>query len=163
MDTKTQPAAIQFQQILRQPGETRALFLMGNQANILVTGDETGSAMTIIEYVVAPRGVTPPPHRHAFAEAFYVLEGVLGVRIGDQTCEALPGSTVFIPGEMPHTWYNAGDLPARVLITCTPAGLESYFEDLHELLRQQPPGPPNLTELMPHIQALWAKYDMRPV
>ena len=37
---------------------------------------------------------------------------------------------VFIPKSVPHTWQNAGDDPARILILFTPAaaGMEQFFE-----------------------------------
>jgi hypothetical protein len=37
---------------------------------------------------------------------------------------------VFAPRGVPHTFANLGDVPARQLIACTPAGFERHFARL---------------------------------
>jgi hypothetical protein len=56
-----------------------------------------------------------------------VLEGVLTVFCGDETITAGPGSFVFLPRDVPHTFVVEGDEPARFLGLSTPAGAEGYF------------------------------------
>ena len=63
-------------------------------------------------------------------EAFYILEGRFGFQAGEQTVEALPGTFVFVPKGLAHAFWNAGPIPAKMLITISPPGFERYFEEL---------------------------------
>ncbi|MDQ2941416.1 MAG: cupin domain-containing protein, partial [Chloroflexota bacterium] len=62
------------------------------------------------------------------------LEGRLGVQLGDDVIEAAPGVLVFKPRGVPHTFWNAGDEPARLLELISPAGFENYFREMAPLL-----------------------------
>jgi hypothetical protein len=64
-----------------------------------------------------------------------VLEGEIGIRIGDEIVQAVAGCTVVKPRGVPHTFWNAGSQPARTLDPIVPAGLETYFLELAELFR----------------------------
>jgi quercetin dioxygenase-like cupin family protein len=55
---------------------------------------------------------------HSDDEAWHVLEGELTFRYRDRTEIAGPGTTVFVPAGMPHT-YTAGK-DSRYLIVLTP-------------------------------------------
>src|ERR1700724_3789352 len=55
---------------------------------------------------------------HSDDEAWHVLEGELTFRYRDRTDIAVPGSTVFIPAGVAHT-FTAGE-GARYLIVLTP-------------------------------------------
>ena len=55
---------------------------------------------------------------HSDDEAWHVLEGELTFRYQDRTEIAGPGTTVFIPAGVPHTYTAAED--ARYLIILTP-------------------------------------------
>ena len=62
-----------------------------------------------------------PLHVHrADDEAWYVLEGELGFRLGDEEVVADAGSVVVAPRGTPHTYWNAGDVEARYLLVMTP-------------------------------------------
>ena len=64
------------------------------------------------------------------------------------------GTLVCKPRNIPHTFWNAGSSPARVLELIAPAGFEHYFEELAVVLGAS--GPPDVER----IQALAQKYDM---
>jgi mannose-6-phosphate isomerase-like protein (cupin superfamily) len=73
---------------------------------------------------VAPAGSPPfiaPFHVHySDDEAWYVLEGTLAFRLGDQKVEAPAGTAVFAPRGVPHTYWNPHATPARYLLIMTP-------------------------------------------
>jgi quercetin dioxygenase-like cupin family protein len=99
-----------------------------------VWGEETGGVLSIVEHPVDP-GVLVMPHTHRdFDEWSYVLEGVVGARIGDEVIEAQPGSWVLKPRGIPHTFWNAGPKPARFIELITPAGFERFFERVGKLM-----------------------------
>jgi len=101
--------------------------------------------------------VGPPLHHHAFGEAFYVIDGVLTFRLGDEDVTCSRGELAFASGGTPHTFANCSGRDARMLIVCTPAGFERYFERLaeHELGAAPPPDDleawPELTVVGPRI------------
>lgn len=57
-----------------------------------------------------------PLHRHEEDEAWYVLDGTLRVRVGDEEVEATRGGAVVVPGGTPHTFYNPSAEPTRYLL-----------------------------------------------
>lgn len=70
-------------------------------------------------------------HIHpAFDETFYVLDGTLAFRLGDNTRDVSSGTVAFVPRGTAHTFANPGDQPARILVLVTPGGFERYFEEL---------------------------------
>ena len=71
-------------------------------------------------------------------EYSYVLEGELGVQVGDEIRYAKAGELVFKPRGIWHAFWNRTDEPARVLEIISPAGFERYFAELKPLLASQP-------------------------
>lgn len=101
----------------------------------VVSGDQTGGALAIVEHDLAPRSIGAPMHTHEREdEISHVTAGRLGVQIGDEVLEAAPGDTVFKPRGVPHAFWNPGDEPVRFLEVITPAGFEHYFEEIAPLL-----------------------------
>ena len=105
----------------------------GGPLTFKVRGEQSGGALTAFENTVAP-GDGPPLHVHAAEdEAWYVLEGDLRFRLGDELRAAPEGSFVFVPRGVAHCFQNIGDAPARVLVLFTPSGMERFFERFAEL------------------------------
>ncbi|MGA7705819.1 MAG: quercetin 2,3-dioxygenase [Solirubrobacteraceae bacterium] len=125
-DTQDQPSAEHRAQTV-PAGEGEAVWFTNNLMTIKATAQSTGGAYGLIE-ALAPPGSGPPLHvHHREDEAFWILEGTLTVRCGDQMFTAGPGSYTFLPRDIPHTFVVEGDSPARILSICTPGGLERYF------------------------------------
>ena len=71
-----------------------------------------------------------PVHVHAGEdESWYVVEGTLRFRIGDEHSEAPAGSFVLVPprraARLPGT---SAPPPARILVIFTPSGMEAFFD-----------------------------------
>ena len=83
----------------------------------LLSGD-----FAIVEWTaeVGDHWIAPLHVHHADDEAWYVLEGRLGFRLGDQDVLASSGSAVLAPRGTPHTYWNAGPAEARYLLVMTP-------------------------------------------
>ena len=71
----------------------------------------------------------------------------MGALLGDEVVFAEPGDLVFKPRGQWHTFWNAGDTPARILEIISPAGFEDYFHELVEMLRHGAPTGPERTAL----------------
>lgn len=65
----------------------------------------------------------------------------MGALLGDDVLEAGPGELVCKPRGEWHTFWNAGEVPCRVLEIISPAGFEQFFEQLVDLggVVQAPP------------------------
>jgi quercetin dioxygenase-like cupin family protein len=123
------------------------LGLGGVDMAIRLPETDTSGAYTVAEYRVEA-GRLVPPHTHAREqEVSYVLDGEIGLRIGDGELTATPGSCVIKPAAVPHTFWNLGPGPARVLDIISPGGLEGYFRELAGLHADGRPDAGPLAEL----------------
>jgi mannose-6-phosphate isomerase-like protein (cupin superfamily) len=85
-----------------------------------------------------PGGVTGPDRpiaglhvHHEDDEAWYVLEGALGFRLGDRTVHAPAGSAVLARRGTPHSfWNDGGDQPAAYVLVMTPR-IHHLVQSLH--------------------------------
>jgi hypothetical protein len=78
-----------------------------------------------------------PHYHHGRDEFFYLLEGELVLRIGDEHHTAGPGTFAFIPRETIHGFHNASAARARLLVMHHPAGFERFFEEMGQLVARQ--------------------------
>ena len=98
----------------------------------------TGEGFSLVEHPIAPRTLAAPMHVHEHEDEYsYVLEGEVGVQIGDDVLYARPGDLVAKPRGVPHAFWNRTDEPARVLEIISPGGFEHYFAELAPLLPPQ--------------------------
>jgi hypothetical protein len=67
--------------------------------------------------------------------------------VGDEVLEAPAGSYVLKPRAIPHTFWNAGPEPARIIELITPAGFERFFERLGRMFRERTMTPEALAAL----------------
>jgi quercetin dioxygenase-like cupin family protein len=113
-------------------GETGFLGSIG--VRFMLGGEESGGGFSLVEHPMSPRALGAPLHRHANEDEYsYVLEGRMCALLGDEVVEAGPGDLVFKPRNQWHTFWNAGDEPARILELIAPAGFERYFAELAAL------------------------------
>jgi mannose-6-phosphate isomerase-like protein (cupin superfamily) len=84
-----------------------------------------------------PRWIAPKHVHHRDDEAWYVLEGVLGVLVGDKEVEARTGAAVMVPRGTPHTYWNAGAGRLRYLLVMT-ANIHQLIQDIHALKEKTP-------------------------
>ena len=110
-------------------GNTGFLGSMG--VRFLIDGADSGGGFSLVEHPMSPRALGAPLHRHTREDEYsYVTEGRIGALLGEQVVEAGPGTLLFKPRQQWHTFWNAGDEPARILEIISPAGFERYFAEL---------------------------------
>jgi len=115
---------------IRQPTDGRSIGIVGDIYRFLATGTETNGRYTIFEAIVPPGG-GPPHHLHRREdETFYVLEGQVTLKVGDETLVAGPGTFINLPIWNPHSFRNDSDKMVRMLISLTPSGLEDFFFEI---------------------------------
>ena len=67
-----------------------------------------------------PRWIAPLHLHRNDDEAWYVLEGTMCVKMGDQDVELRAGSGVLVPRGTPHTYWNPRPERVRYLLVMTP-------------------------------------------
>lgn len=103
----------------------------GSAVVIKAAGADTGDSFFLSETTIAPGFAGPPSHRHErLHDMFYVLEGSLAIRLGDQTHSIGAGGFVCVPPGVIHSFSNPGASPVRFLNFNTPAGWEHYMREL---------------------------------
>lgn len=66
-----------------------------------------------------PEWMAPLHIHHNDDEAWYVLEGALGVRIGEKTYELNEGDAIIAPRGEPHTFWNPKSTSVKYIIVMT--------------------------------------------
>ncbi len=103
---------------------------VGGPLTFKVRGDQTNGSLAAFENVIPP-GQGPPLHQHAHEdELWYVLEGALRFKLALEIHSAPAGSLVFVPRGTPHCFQNVGEGAARILVMFTPAGMETFFDQV---------------------------------
>jgi len=129
--------------IALKSGEPVELTYDAGTMRMLASSEDTNGAWSLVELREMP-GYHTNFHRHNYTdEAFYVIEGVLTVKITDKTFDYPAGSYVLIPRGTPHAQGNRGKIPVRVLLTMTPGGFERSFVDRAELFKTVKPDDPD--------------------
>lgn len=81
-----------------------------------------GSKLVLVEWTTPgttsddPAWMAPLHVHHDDDEAWYVLEGQLRVRVGQEDHDVPAGGAVIGPHGVPHTFCNPGSAPARYLV-----------------------------------------------
>lgn len=93
-----------------------------------VHGKDTGSRFSVVIHTIPPKTLAAPPHRHCNEDEYsYILEGEMGAMLGDHFVSAGPGNLVFKPRNQIHTFWNAGDVPCRLIEIISASGFEDFF------------------------------------
>lgn len=136
--------------ILRHRDDGDTVGVLGGRTRFLVAPQDVGDAYAILEQVI-PAGHGPPLHVHRHeTEVFYVVDGEFEITIGGQVVRAGPGSSACCPRDIPHTFRNVSDQPARLHLTIIPGRFGRYFQDVDAI----PDGDRDA------IRALVASYDV---
>ena len=113
-----------------QPGEGKSFDLgRGVGVVIKVTGESTGGHFAVVEHPIEPGGLVEPHTHTKEDECSYVLEGEIGMQVGDEVITAPAGAVVYAPRGVEHAVWNAGSVRARVIHIYSPAGFEQFFEE----------------------------------
>jgi quercetin dioxygenase-like cupin family protein len=99
------------------------------EVKVRVRSTHTNGVLAVIEETLVPKAfVTPHVHRNDVW--VYVLNGAIGVLVGDDIATARAGDWVLKPRDVQHAMWNSGDEPARIVEVLTPGGTEAGFEEL---------------------------------
>ena len=116
------------------PQDGKAGFLGSIGVRFMIDGAEAGDRFSLVEHPMSAHALAAPMHRHAREDEYsYVLEGSIGALLGESVVIGKPGDLIFKPRNQWHTFWNAGDKPARILEIISPAGFENFFRELVDM------------------------------
>jgi uncharacterized RmlC-like cupin family protein len=144
--------------IVLGPGEGKFIPVGSSGTGVTVKAStaETDGLCTVWEGRVPPGTVGAGPHYHRGRdEFFYVFEGELVLRIGDERRTAPTGTFAFIPRGTIHGFHNESAAGAALLVMHHPAGFDQFLEEMQALAVRQAG--------RDERAALAARFDMIPV
>lgn len=135
-------------------GEGRKRFnVLSAEIELLAGKEQTGGASEAVESVF-PAGRGVPLHYHEGSdETLYVLDGELTILTADEAIAAPARSFVNLLRGVVHGFENRSQGPVRALIMWSPPlgpGAETVFTTLATI----PPGPPDMSKLVPLMQSM---------
>lgn len=108
---------------------------------VALSGQATGGTLMIMDITIEPGGLVAPVHVHTREdEAVLVVQGRVTVLVGEEPIHAEPGSVVWGPRGVAHSFWNDAHSTARVLVTITPGTLDGYFAHFRDRPEAAVPG-----------------------
>jgi quercetin dioxygenase-like cupin family protein len=125
---------------------------------ILVKEDGSHTRQTLAVAEFRGKGYRIPVHVHTeHDETIHVLEGTIGVMLGERTFEAGAGTSFTIPIGVPHSLWNESEAQARFLNVIVPARYLDYFHEMALVARDGRLAPPE------EMKRVMSRYGLRPV
>ena len=125
-----QDTSRQTRPIHRTAGSAPVTWAMGSLFEQVLSGEESGGPLGVA-LVTQPVGIATPLHRHTQeSEAFFLLEGSMTYRAGDEMFELGAGDFIWLPLGVPHAFRVTGRTPARMLALTTPGGLLGLYDEV---------------------------------
>jgi mannose-6-phosphate isomerase-like protein (cupin superfamily) len=119
---------------------------------------------TVVLEMTLPVGSTPPLHVHYdLDDTWYILDGEMAVRCGDDELVVGAGYWVSMPRGVPHTFRVVGDHEARILMVHDNVSFRDLVRALgvpatERVVPEQPAFPP-----MEELARVAGAHDLTPV
>lgn len=95
-------------------------YRFGVDFTVKVSEIQEGSGVAFLEYVTR-KGEEPPSHIHNTEdEMFYVLEGAVTFRCGEETFDVVKGGFIFLPHGIEHSYTIHSQDPVRLIVVTSP-------------------------------------------
>jgi mannose-6-phosphate isomerase-like protein (cupin superfamily) len=110
----------------------------GETVTFRQTAQDTGGERVVADVTLERGGFVAAPHIHPRqTETFRIVDGEVGFRVGGRRFVATAGQTLVVTPGTPHTFWNAGDEPARFQCEVRPAlGFARLLETMFALARE---------------------------
>jgi quercetin dioxygenase-like cupin family protein len=130
----------------RPAGTGSATWAMGSLFEHLLSAVESGGRLGV-SLVTQPPGIATPLHRHTHEdEAFYLLDGTMTYRAGDDLFHLSAGDFIWLPRGLPHAFRITGSTPVRFLGFTDPGALFGLYDEVGVPARERRlPGPDGQT------------------
>jgi len=172
-DTSTPAATTELDGVTPQPravfraaGTASGTWAMGSLFEHLLTAKESGGKLGVA-LVTQPPGIATPLHRHHHeAEAFYLLDGTMTYRAGDEVFHLTEGDFIWLPPKLPHAFRVTGDRPVRFLGLADPGHIFGLYDEVGlPAVERRLPGADGrpMAEEIPRWNAVGPKYGLEVV
>src|SRR5579864_2653161 len=102
-------------------GQTITNPVTTEEITFLQTAQDTKGERLLFDCRVGVNGAVLPAHIHATqAENLEVVEGVLGVMLGDSLYILNEGQGITMPANVRHQWWNAGEDEMLIRVDVVP-------------------------------------------
>jgi len=116
--------------LYRPAGSAPATWAMGSLFEQILPAADSGGALGMA-LVTQPPGIATPLHRHTReAEAFFLLDGTMTYRAGDEIFHLSGGDFLWLPAGLPHAFRVTGSAPVRFLGFTAPGGLMALYDEV---------------------------------
>jgi quercetin dioxygenase-like cupin family protein len=120
---------------LHAPGDAPVLDHLDMLCRVVVSGEDTGGAFSIVEERAGLGAMTPRHVHDREAETFMVLDGALEGWCEGRSTLVEAGTMIHLPAGLEHAFRIASG-SAHFYTLITPAGFESFFTDTGRVLTQ---------------------------
>lgn len=108
----------------------------GQEMYVKVAAAETAGHFALAEAFVDPE-MGPPVHMHTHEdETFIVIDGLVEFTVGEEKILAGPGTTVWAPRGVKHTFKAAGEKPAHFYVMITGTNFEQFYAKYAPLVEE---------------------------
>ena len=146
-----------------EAGEGKAFWVGTSLVTCKVGSEDTEGRYSLFESCDQPHSGPPMHVHHREDESYYILEGVYEFHTpGSPPLRASPGSFVYIPRDVIHTYKNGASTPGRMVVLAVPAGLEQFFAEIGQLVVDSSTLPSSLPDLA-QMAAIARKHDLEVV
>ncbi len=116
--------------VARAAGSGTATWALGSLFERLLGAEETGGQLDA-SVVTQPPGAASPLHVHTReAEAWFLLDGTMTYRAGEQLVQLAAGDLIYLPRNVPHAFRVTGRGPVRFLGLTVPGGLLDLYGEV---------------------------------
>jgi quercetin dioxygenase-like cupin family protein len=121
------------------PGKGRVYPMGPLSATFKADEAETAGRYSISEWWLEPYTRGPGAHSHEEDDVFYVLEGTITFRVGEEWFEGKKGAFVVAPGGVTHDFENRSGKRAGFLNVSVPGDFEPQMPGIAEWFRARSP------------------------
>jgi quercetin dioxygenase-like cupin family protein len=141
--------------VIAHPSDGVSVRAFGNEIAFKLTSEQSGGAL-VVGLATVPAGNAVPPHvQEGEDELFIIVDGAYRFSVNGSETNAEPGTLVFIPRGVPHSFQVLGERAGRHWVLSSPGGFDRFFSECAEVFAE--PGPPNFARLA----AIGAAYGNR--
>ena len=112
--------------------------VLSDQLRLLLRSADSPSQMAAMVVEVPPGGFVPPHLHGKEEEGYFVLEGELELRIGEDTHTLAVGDFGHVPPRTVHAYANASTAPVRFLAWTVGGPIDQFFEAMSQRVKQMP-------------------------
>jgi quercetin dioxygenase-like cupin family protein len=125
----------------------RVMRAFGQEAQVLVSSEQTEDAFCVLRFFIPPGNVTPPHLHRATDETFLIESGEIELSRGGELLRGRRGDTIYLPKGIPHALRVGNDEGVALVVCVVPGGFDRFFAASAEEFKKGEPEMPLLVKL----------------